>query len=263
MPPLPVVDGPRTPVKPRTSSNGACEGAAQLLARTASGFDSGGTSVRAAPEAMAAVRHFVERPQTYLSDVINAGVYVFSPSIFARIEAGRKTSMNAILPVLAAQDQLHSLLLSGYWTKIVDCKSFLAAVGPALEIARFMTPSALTKSPSGGRYTIRGDVMVHETARIGDGSILGPCVVIGPNCEVGEGVRMEGSTLLEGACVRAHSLVKDSLVGWRCVVGSWSHVVETVLGEEVSVGEALLVRGATVLPHNELIESIRSPQIVI
>ena len=36
------------------------------------------------------VRHFVNKPQTYVSDVINAGVYVFSPSIFARIQDGVK-----------------------------------------------------------------------------------------------------------------------------------------------------------------------------
>lgn len=32
---------------------------------------------------------------------------------------------------------------------------------------------------------------------------------------------------------------------------------------QVSVGEGLLVRGATVLPHKELTENIRTPQIVI
>ena len=69
--------------------------------------------------------------------------------------------------------------------------------------------------------------------------------------------------MLEGAEVHDHSVVKDSLIGWRCSLGGWSHVVSSVLGEEVQIDEGLLVRGATVLPHKELKDSIRSPQIVI
>ena len=106
-------------------------------------------------------------------------------------------------------------------------------------------------------------MVIHPEAVIGAGSVLGPRVVVGKGCVVGEGCRLEGSTLLEGAAVHAHTLVKDSLIGWRSVIGGWSHVIGSVLGEEVTVDEALLVRGATVLPHKELLESIRTPQIVI
>ena len=209
------------------------------------------------------VRHFVDKPQTYVSDVINAGVYVFSPSIFRRLPAGRKISMNEILPVLANADQLHSMLLHGYWVKITDCTSFLDAVGPHLELTRFMSPSKLTKAPANESYEIRGDVMVHACAKIGAGCVLGPRVVIGPECVLGEGVRLEASTLLAGVQIRSHALVKNSLLGLRCTVGQWSHVIGSVFGEEVRVSEALLVRGATVLPHKELEQSVRTAQIII
>lgn len=209
------------------------------------------------------VRHFVYRPQTFVSDVINAGVYVFSPSVFRRIETGRKVHMQDILPELANQEQLQSCLLSGHWVKMTDTKAYLNAVGPHLEIMRFMKPQGLSSTPADASYTIRGDVVIHPEAVIGKGSVLGPRVVVGKGCVVGEGVRIQGSTLLEGTSIKSHSLVKDSLVGWRCTIGAWSHVVESVFGEDVSVDEGLLVRGATVLPHKELGYSIREPQIVI
>ena len=209
------------------------------------------------------VRHFVDRPQTFVSDVINAGVYIFSPSIFRRITAGCKVSMNEILPELASAEQLHSMLLHGYWVKITDCSSFLDAVGAHLELTRFMAPSTLTKPPDDGSYEIKGDVIVHASATIGAGCVLGPRVVIGPNCVVGEGVRLEASTLLSGVEVRPHALVKDSMVGWRCIIGQWSHVLDSVFGEEVQVSDTLLVRGATVLPHKLVEMSVRSPQIII
>mgnify|MGYP001983829154 CR=1 FL=1 len=53
------------------------------------------------------VRHFVEKPETFISDLINAGVYVFSPSVFRRIAAGRAVSMNELLPGMADEEQLH------------------------------------------------------------------------------------------------------------------------------------------------------------
>jgi NDP-sugar pyrophosphorylase family protein len=87
--------------------------------------------------------------------------------------------------------------------------------------------------------------------------------VVSHRCVIGDGVRIEGSTLLEGTQVCSNTLIKDSLLGWRCVVGGWSHVVSSVFGEDVHVEEGLLVREATVLPHKELCESIRTEQIVI
>jgi len=209
------------------------------------------------------VRHFVANPQTHVSDLINAGVYVFSPSVFRRIPNNRKTSMNEVLPELAKADQLHSMLLTGYWVKMMDTDAFLNAVGPHLEIMRYMAPGTLSKSPTDGSYEVRGDVMIHPSASIGAGCVIGPRVVIGPGCSIGEGVRLEASTLLEGVQVQAHALVRESLIGWRCVVGQWSYITSSIFGEEVSVAEAVLVRGATVLPHKELVESIRQPQIVI
>jgi len=126
-----------------------------------------------------------------------------------------------------------------------------------------MAPGTLSKSPTDGSYEVRGDVMIHPSASIGAGCVIGPRVVIGPGCSIGEGVRLEASTLLEGVQVHAHALVRESLLGWRCVVGQWSYITASIFGEEVSVAEAVLVRGATVLPHKELVESIRQPQIVI
>ena len=54
----------------------------------------------------------------------------------------------------------------------------MAGTAAHLEIMRFMSPASLTASAAG--YSIKGDVMVHETATIGEGCVLGPRVVVGP-----------------------------------------------------------------------------------
>ena len=69
------------------------------------------------------VQHFVEKPETFVSDLINAGVYIFSPSFLARIPAGEKVSMNDVLPKMAREEQMQSHLLTGYWVRgLPPCK---------------------------------------------------------------------------------------------------------------------------------------------
>ena len=62
------------------------------------------------------ILHFVEKPETFVSDLINCGVYVFSPTVFDRMPAeGVTYSMNDLLPAMAHDEQLGSMLLTGYW----------------------------------------------------------------------------------------------------------------------------------------------------
>jgi mannose-1-phosphate guanylyltransferase len=162
---------------------------------------------------------------------------------------------------MAREEQLQSMLLSGYWTKLVDKQSYMAGTAAHLEIMRFMKPASLTASAAG--YSIKGDVMVHESATIGDGCVLGPRVVVGPGCNVAAGVRLEDTTLLAGVRVAANSLIKGSLIGWKSSIGRWCFVTECTFGEETCVADGLLVNCATVLPQKELTATIRTAQIVI
>jgi len=233
-----------------------------LITRTATPSKYG---VAVIDERTGAVQHFVANPQTFMSETINAGVYVFSPSIFERIKEAQKVSMNEVLPRLAGDEQLHSMLLTGYWVKITDATSYMEAMGSHLEIMRFMDPGALLSSAAAAAagFIVEGDVMVHETAKIDVNCKIGPRVVVGPHCVIEKGVRLEDVTLLEGVTVRAHTLVKRSLLGWRSRIGKWCFVEDSIMGEEVEVQEALLVKCATILPHKELEECIRKEQIVI
>ena len=79
------------------------------------------------------VQHFVEKPETFVSDLINAGVYVFSPSFLARIPAGEKVSMNQVLPKMALEEQVQSHLLTGYWVRgrLPQKRASMPRSGPA------------------------------------------------------------------------------------------------------------------------------------
>ena len=52
-------------------------------------------------------------------------------------------------------------------------------------------------------------------------ALVGPNVVIGPDCKVEAGVRLRDAVLMKGARVQRNAFVKNSIVGWESTVGSW------------------------------------------
>ena len=64
------------------------------------------------------IERFVEKPQTFVSNKINAGLYLFNLDMIDRIE-NRPTSIEReIFPVMAGEGQLHQMELPGYWMDI-------------------------------------------------------------------------------------------------------------------------------------------------
>lgn len=85
-----------------------------------------------------------------------------------------------------------------------------------LNSLRQKSPSMLYNGPG-----VMGNVLVHPTARIGDGCCIGPNVTIGPNVVIEEGVCIKKCTILENATIKSHSWLSGCIVGWRSTVGQW------------------------------------------
>lgn len=64
--------------------------------------------------------------------------------------------------------------------------------------------------------------------------------------------------------IKSHAYVCSSIVGWYSKVGRWARVENTsILGEDVSTKDELLLNGAIVLPHKELKDSVPEPKIIM
>lgn len=220
------------------------------------------------PHATGLIDRFVEHGRTFAGNLINAGVYIFSPDIFERISL-RPTSMEKeVLPSLAAEEQLYCMRLEGYWMNIKKPPDFLQGTSLYLEYLRKHRPAELVDASGSGAderaAACVGNVVMDPSATIGKGCKLGPDVVIGPGCVVEDGVRLARCTLLEGVRVCSHAVVLDSILGWRSAVGSWTRVEGvSVLGEDVHIGSELCINGALILPHKEIRASVTEPQIIM
>jgi len=171
------------------------------------------------------IERFIEKPTKFISDRINAGIYLFNTSILSRIEMRPTSIEREIFPVMASQHQLYSMDLPGYWMDIGQPKDFLK--GMVLHLKYMAEEKQTTLNRDGVK--IIGNVLLHETATIGAGSVIGPDVVIGPGVVIGEGVRISSSTVIERSRVKAHALIKGSLIDRECVIGSWANLQGCVL----------------------------------
>ncbi|CCJ28078.1 unnamed protein product [Pneumocystis jirovecii] len=71
------------------------------------------------------IERFVEKPVEFVSNKINAGLYVFNTSILERISLRPTSIEKEIFPAMASEGQLHSYDLEGYWMDIGQPKDYL------------------------------------------------------------------------------------------------------------------------------------------
>ncbi|KAM9227542.1 mannose-1-phosphate guanylyltransferase catalytic subunit beta isoform 1-T1 [Leptosomus discolor] len=224
---------------------------------------------------------FVEKPRVFVSNKINAGLYIFSPGILQRIQLRPTSIEKEIFPAMAQEGQLYAMELQGFWMDIGQPKDFLTGMCMYLQALRAQHPEKLHSGPG-----VVGNVLVDPSAKIGANCVIGPNVTIGAGVVVEDGVRIKRCTVLKGACIRSHSWLDSCIVGWSCSVGQWVRTwlppprgiwarcdraslgqvrMEnvTVLGEDVIVNDELYLNGANVLPHKSIAESVPEPRIIM
>jgi len=211
---------------------------------------------------------FVEKPKEFISDRINAGLYILNKPVIDRIDPGVfRMIENDVFPKMASEGQLYSYNLAGYWADIGQPKDFLR--GMKLHLAslenhqqetEIVTPRSklyISPTPTPAFEVRGGTVLIDPTATIGEGSVVGPNVTIGRDVRIGKGVRISNSSIFEGTKISDYSHINESIIGWRNTVGKWSKVDNnTVTGEKVAIGDEVFINGAVVLPHKSIKEKI-------
>nr|XP_020466787.1 mannose-1-phosphate guanyltransferase beta isoform X2 [Monopterus albus] len=205
------------------------------------------------------IHRFVEKPQVFVSNKINAGIYIFNPSMLSRIQLRPTSIEKEIFPVMAEEGHLYTMELQGFWMDIGQPKDFLTGMCMYLQSLRQHAPERLRTGPG-----FLGNVLVDPTAQIGENCTIGPNVTIGAGVVVEDGVRIKRCTVLKGARVRSHSWLESCIVGWSSSVGQWVRMENvTVLGEDVIVNDELYLNGANVLPHKSINDSVPEPRIIM
>jgi mannose-1-phosphate guanylyltransferase len=178
------------------------------------------------------VRAFVEKPApgTEPSDLVNAGTYVFEPSVLDLIEPGRRVSIERdTFPRLAAAGRTHGVPTADYWIDAGRPELYRAANLDLLDSAR---PGPRCE-PVAATATVGADATVDHSI-VGDGAV------------VEDGAVLRDSVLLPRARVGAAAQVTTSLVMGR--VGPGAVVTDAVIGADGVVPPGATVESASVPP---------------
>lgn len=205
------------------------------------------------------IERFVEKPPEFVSNKINAGMYIFSTSILDRIQVRPTSIEKEVFPFMASDQQLYSMELKGFWMDVGQPKDFLTGMCLYLDSLRDKQSPDLAKGPC-----LVGNVIVDPSAKIGANCRIGPNVTIGPDVVIEDGVCIKRCTVLKGARICSHSWLESCIVGWRCRVGRWVRMENvSVLGEDVIVKDEIYINGGKVLPHKSIGNSVPEPQIIM
>ena len=176
------------------------------------------------------VLSFVEKPPVGKAptNLVNAGTYVFEPSVLDRIPDGRATSVEReIFPAMAADGTLFAMASDDYWVDAGTPASYLAA------------NLHLVDHPEGG---IHPEAYVDPTARV-CGSVIGPGAVVAP------GASVDASLVLDGATIGENARVEGSIIGPKADIAAGASVT----------GLSMVGPGMTV-ESGERLDGIRRPE---
>ncbi|RDD39038.1 Mannose-1-phosphate guanyltransferase alpha-B [Trichoplax sp. H2] len=185
------------------------------------------------------VLHYVEKPETFISDIINCGIYLFSPSIIdliSKIIKDRHHSLELseeptqlerhILTQLASSGKFFVHKNKGFWSQIKTSGNAIYANRHYLHEYHLNNSNILAENGE-EKPTVLGDVYIHPTASIDPSAVVGPNVSIGSGVTIGPGVRVRESILLDKAELKEHCCVMNTIIGWNCSIGQWSRIEGT------------------------------------
>ena len=173
------------------------------------------------------VTGFVEKPPAGAAPCnwINAGTYVFEPSVIDRIEPGRRVSVEReVFPAMADEGVLYGVRSEAYWVDTGTPETYLGVQLDLLDGVRGPARSGVDDAAE-----------IHPGATVRR-SVIGPGVVVAEGSRVCDSVVMAGSKIGEGA------VVDGSLVGADATIGPDARVLGLSVvghGAEVVAGEHL------------------------
>lgn len=235
------------------------------------------------------VIHYVEKPESQVSNLINAGVYLFDQTIFDVIANAKATRDEAneasfgdeeeedvlrleqdILVKLPQTDSFYVYETKDFWLQIKTAGSAVPA--NALYLQQLFQTNPKAPGLAEPSANIVPPVFIDPTAVVDPTAKLGPNVSIGPRAKIGRGARVKDSIILEDVEIKHDAIVLHSIVSIASKVGAWARVEGspesgkephqqsegvlkdgiTILASNVSVADEVHIQKSLVLPHKEI-----------
>ena len=184
---------------------------------------------------------FLEKTLTPPTDQVNAGCYVFRRDVLDAIPAGRPVSVEreTFPGLLESGRRLQAHVESSYWLDLGTPASFVRG---SADLVQGAAPTAALPGPVGTALLLAG-AKVAPSASLTDGT------TVGADVQIGDGSRVSGSVLMDGARIGDGALIERSVIGPGASIGDDTVVRDAVVGDGASIGASCeLLAGLRVWP---------------
>jgi bifunctional UDP-N-acetylglucosamine pyrophosphorylase/glucosamine-1-phosphate N-acetyltransferase len=188
------------------------------------------------------VKRIIEKPQCEEtpSSLANAGIYVFSPEIFARIKETSASARGeweitdaislllsekkAFLAVKIPRDDWFDvgrpwdLLEANRWVLRRMRHMVLGKVEQGAHLVGPVTVAETARIRSGAY--VEGPVFIGEESDVGPNCFIRPCTTVGNKVRIGNACEIKGSIIMDGVHIGHLSYVGDSVLGENCNLGA-------------------------------------------
>ncbi|NCA25280.1 MAG: NDP-sugar synthase [Actinobacteria bacterium] len=168
------------------------------------------------------VKSFLEKMDNPISNLINAGCYIFNPAIINTIPKGQVVSVEreTFPNLIASNAKIFGFIDNSYW---LDIGTPAALVKASADLVIGKIESAATPEHK-GEVLISNTAQISPTALIKNGSVLGSEVVVGSRSEV------SGSIIGKGAKISDDCKIIDSIIAPNTQISAGMLIFSNYLG---------------------------------
>jgi mannose-1-phosphate guanylyltransferase len=208
------------------------------------------------------IKRFIEKPprEEAPTNMINAGVYVFSREIFDYVPEDKTISMEReIFPKLAEEGSLYGYVHNGLWMDIGKPEEYLQLHRTLLDL--------LPKKRLRGRRTkfeVKNPAVFGRRVLVGEKSVIGPYVVLGRNVTIGRNVRIYDSIVFPHTLISDSTFISGSIIGENAIIGKNVKVENgCIIGDHVKIRDNVsLAQNVSVCPAKEISESVLTSKCI-
>lgn len=181
------------------------------------------------------VRKVVEKPQTYVSDIANTGLYVFDKEVFKfKLKKSPRGEYEIIdyINELVKEEKVVCEKVKGHWLSVGYPWDLIQVNNVLVSEIKNEIKGKLEKN-----VTVKGKIHVGKWTVILSGTYIDGNIVIGENCTIGPNCFLRGNTSIGNNCHIGQGVeIKNSIIMDKAKVPHLSYVGDSVIGENSNLG---------------------------
>lgn len=168
------------------------------------------------------VKSFLEKMDNPVSNLINAGCYIFNPAIINTIPKGQVISVEreTFPNLIASNAKIFGFIDNSYWLDI----------GTPAALVKASADLVIGKIESAATPEHKGEVLISNTAQISLTALIKNGSVIGSEVEVGSRSEVSGSIIGKGAKIGDDCKIIDSIIAPNTQISAGMLIFSNYLG---------------------------------